>query len=93
MHKDRLNKPKFVLPEIEAKLRALAERQQDMSGFLEKKPYCEVCGKTKNLVIHEITYSPLESITLCRSCHSTLHLRFLHFKRVSPRTEKQKGKT
>lgn len=74
--------------EIEAKLRALAERQQDANGFFIIASKCEVCGSTENLLRHEISYSPLETVTLCASCHGILHHRFLKDKRVKPRPKK-----
>jgi hypothetical protein len=70
------------------KLKSLADRQQDAHDFIKLKDYCEVCGKTSletRLVFHEVSYSPLEYVTLCYSCHSILHVRFLRFKRVKPR--------
>jgi len=35
---------------------------------------CEICGSTKSLIKHHITYMPKEEkITVCRSCHSKIH--------------------
>ena len=36
---------------------------------------CEQCGATENLEHHHPNYAmPLHVITLCRSCHATIHL-------------------
>jgi hypothetical protein len=70
--------------EREAKLRALAERQQNANGFFKIGDKCEVCGSTEHLLCHEISYSPLIAITLCSSCHGFLHHRFLKDKKVRP---------
>jgi hypothetical protein len=73
-----------VPPEIEAKLMSLAEKQQDLNGFLQLKPNCEVCGSELNLLLHEISYSPLITVTLCRKCHCRLHTKYLKGHTVSP---------
>ncbi len=70
--------------DISEKLQILANEQQDANGFKKLKPNCEVCGSTKNLLCHEISYSPLKTITLCAKCHGLLHHRFLKRKKVRP---------
>jgi len=66
------------------KLEQLAEKQQDLNGFLQKEPNCEVCGANNLLILHHISYNPIQIITLCASCHSLLHNRFLKKKKVQP---------
>jgi ribosomal protein S14 len=73
-----------TLEQIE-KIKAIANRQQDANEFFKINNKCEVCGSIENLVRHEISYSPLETITLCASCHGILHHRFLKNKQVKPR--------
>jgi hypothetical protein len=75
-----------TLEQIE-KLRQLAKRQQDFSKVQKLKEACEVCGSTEHLLMHEVSYQPLETVTLCYSCHGILHHRFLKDKRVRPRYE------
>jgi hypothetical protein len=70
--------------DIFEKLQALANEQQDANGLFEKKTKCEVCEGINGLVLHHIKYTPWKSITLCRRCHSLLHIKFLKGKRVAP---------
>lgn len=82
--KIKIVKENAMPKEIRMKFEQLAAKQQDASNFLKLKSACEVCGSMKNLVIHHIKYSPFESVTLCRSCHSYLHFKFLKWKKVHP---------
>ena len=34
---------------------------------------CQICGSTKNVVNHHLSYDPEEIITVCRSCHRKTH--------------------
>uniref|UniRef100_A0A6H1ZR26 Uncharacterized protein n=1 Tax=viral metagenome TaxID=1070528 RepID=A0A6H1ZR26_9ZZZZ len=60
----------------------VARRQQKIPQY-KKKDFCESCGITKEeldkrgskLLRHHIRYCPLESVTLCGSCHCSLHQR------------------
>lgn len=63
----------------------IAERQQTFKYIRKSK--CEVpnCGAIKNLVFHEINYSPLESVTLCAHHHAILHISLLKKKKVKIR--------
>lgn len=78
-------------------LRALAKRQQII--ILEPLlPYCEACRRTKTelerigkkLLRHHISYSPIETITLCTECHHILHDTFLSRKKCVSIKEKNK---
>ena len=47
--------------------------------FKRDKYVCSICGASKNLVVHHITYENLgaendaDLITLCKSCHGSIH--------------------
>ena len=34
---------------------------------------CEICGGTKNLIKHHVSYNPEITQFLCRDCHQMLH--------------------
>ena len=84
---NKCNSTQLKTPEQLEKLKAIAERQQDFSQILILKEACEVCGSKEHLLLHEVSYQPLETITLCSSCHGILHHRFLRNKKVKPRYE------
>lgn len=43
--------------------------------YVQLKPACEKCGKTKRLERHHCDYSkPLEVLTLCKNCHEAMPL-------------------
>jgi len=68
----------------------LADRQQIGEDIILDDS-CKVCGtKEGRLIVHHISYNPLEYVTLCSSCHQILHTRFLGKVRVSPQIVRQK---
>src|SRR3972149_10369425 len=83
--KQRLNKLNEIPKEALDFLVRIAEKQQTFTYI--RKAKCEVpfCNTTINLVFHEISYSPLESVTLCAKHHSILHLSLLRGKKVKIR--------
>lgn len=67
-------------PKIIKFLKEIAKKQKSIT--LIRKTKCECCGDSENLVIHHISYSPVEIITLCSKCHSILHHCLLKRKKV-----------
>ena len=39
----------------------------------KKKEYCELCSSKENLEFHHIEYDGSDAITLCRTCHYSIH--------------------
>ena len=61
-------------------------KQQIAKGMIQYNvpvgSHCENCGSTENLDRHHPNYDePLEIVTLCRSCHETLHSKVAELKR------------
>lgn len=76
MEYDRKERERFSLPlnptDIEKKLIEWAKQQQSKPLFREKK-FCEACGTTERLEYHEIIYTPLRYVILCKKCHAGVH--------------------
>lgn len=83
------NLNKMIITDIESKfLQNLADKQQVFTYVRKTKcevPNCQNNSSNSELCFHEISYSPVESITLCAHHHALLHHRFLNGKKVKIR--------
>jgi predicted dithiol-disulfide oxidoreductase (DUF899 family) len=89
--KDELEKTEKLDPNYIKRmqfLKKLAEKQQEMPYIeIKKNKHFEASGCDgteygKKLIIHHKSYSPIEVVTLCTSCHALLHHCFLNGKKV-----------
>lgn len=73
-------------------LQNIAKEQQTF--IYVRKAKCEVPNcktPTKNLVLHEVKYSPIKTVTLCSRHHAILHHCLLRKKKVRIRINKSKS--
>jgi len=62
----------------------LAFRQQFLDDY-DREGKCIICGKNGVMILHHISYDPVETILMCTKCHSTLHNTFLKGIKCKPK--------
>jgi hypothetical protein len=44
-----------------------------MNTTIETDGFCAVCGSTKNVVRHHLSWEPETTMPVCKSCHNRIH--------------------